>query len=162
MNEEKKKVETKFFKQNYEIIKKYSKESKINYKDYSQEILTNIFNNFKEKKLFYLFYSNIRQIEFLLFTNKGHSSDVFKAIQNGEIERVKYFIESCFYSFDEVDEQGKTVLSYCLESNNKEIQNYLFSKQTKIDFQPIKEKPTDYESDIFKACEEGKLTSVQW
>ena len=29
-------------------------------------------------------------------------------------------------------------------------------------FESITEKPTDYEPDIFKACKEGKLTSVQW
>ena len=30
------------------------------------------------------------------------------------------------------------------------------------EFPPITEKPEDYESDIFKACKEGKLASVQW
>ena len=37
-----------------------------------------------------------------------------------------------------------------------------FQSQTKVDFQPITEKPKDFESDIFIACKEGKLTSVQW
>ena len=165
----KKKVETNFHKQNYELIKKYSKESTINYKNFSQEILTSIFNKItnihKGNEFFILLFSNIRQIEFIIFTNEGHSTvstDIFKAIQNNETESVKFFIENCFYSIHDVDEKGKSILSYCLESNHNEIYNYLFSKQTTNDFLPIQEKPKDYEPNIFKACEEGKLTSVQW
>ena len=56
---------------------------------------------------------------------------------------------------------------YELKQKDKEIEKLKqqmkeFQSQTKLDFQPITEKPEDFESDIFKACKEGKLTSVQW
>ena len=56
---------------------------------------------------------------------------------------------------------------YELRQKDKEIEKLKkqikeFHSQTQIDFQPIAEKPKDFESDIFKACKEGKLTSVQW
>ena len=35
-------------------------------------------------------------------------------------------------------------------------------QQSKSNFEQIEEKPKDYEPNIFKACKEGKLTSVQW
>ena len=47
------------------------------------------------------------------------------------------------------------------KSKNLKKKNNLEEKST-ITFLPIIEKPTDYEPDIFKACKEGKLTSVQW
>ena len=78
------------------------------------------------------------------------------------MESVKYLIENCFYSIKDVNTKGKSVLSYCLEFYNQEIYNYLFSKQTNINFPLITEKPTDYEPDVFQACKEGKVTSVQW
>ena len=48
-----------------------------------------------------------------------------------------------------------------LKQQNKELQSKQNSKSTS-NFVPILEKPKDLESDIFKACREGKLTSVQW
>ena len=36
-----------------------------------------------------------------------------------------------------------------------------FQSKTQIDFQPMTEKPKDFEPDIFKACEDEKHTSVE-
>ena len=38
----------------------------------------------------------------------------------------------------------------------------LLEHQTTMYFSPINEKPEDFEQDMFKACKEGKLSSVQW
>ena len=166
MNEEKT-GETNFIKQTYEIIKKYSKHlTTTNTKLFSQEILTTIFNNFNLKssqnEFFISIYSFIIHYEILNLTNKGYSSNIFKAIQNNDLESVKYLIENCLYSIYDINEEGKSVLSYCFESHNKNIYDYLLSKVRETDFIPIKEKPKDFEPDIFKACKEGKLKSVQW
>ena len=56
---------------------------------------------------------------------------------------------------------------YELHQKDKEIEKLKqqikeIHSQTTIYFEPISEKPADFESDIFKACRYGKLTSVQW
>ena len=56
---------------------------------------------------------------------------------------------------------------YGLKQKDKEIEILLqqikeIKSHEKLDFQPISIKPEDFESDIFKACKEGKLLSVQW
>ena len=60
---------------------------------------------------------------------------------------------------------------YELQQKGQEIEKLKQQKQkefnkraspTKIEFQPISEKPKDFEPDIFKACKSGKFTSVQW
>ena len=47
-----------------------------------------------------------------------------------------------------------------LKQQNMELQ--LNQSSGKPIFYPITEKPKDFEPNIFKACKEGKLTSVQW
>ena len=159
-------IEIDYLKQNYELIKKYSKPSKIIYKDFSQEIIKNNFENLNQneflEKIFFLVFSIYRQIELLIFSNKGHEVNIFKAIINDDIESVKFLIENNFYSISDVNDEGKSVLSYGLECHNENIYNYLLSKQTIIEFQPITEKPKDFDSNLFRACKKGKLTSVQW
>ena len=49
---------------------------------------------------------------------------------------------------------------YELQQKNQEIEK--LKQKIYKGFSPITEKPNDYEPDIFKACKEGKLTSVQW
>ena len=54
---------------------------------------------------------------------------------------------------------------YEIKQKDQEIQKLklqIKNSETKIYFQPISEKPKDFESNIFKASKEGKLTSVQW
>ena len=50
------------------------------------------------------------------------------------------------------------------ENKNKraEIKEITLRKEIKTFFSPVTEKPSDFESDICKAAEEGKLTSVQF
>ena len=71
-----------------------------------------------------------------------------------------------------INEQNKEVdfdISYEMEQKNKEInalkeelrtikQDYKITRK----FPQIVEKPKDFESDLFEACEKGKLDSVQW
>ena len=49
-----------------------------------------------------------------------------------------------------------------LQQKEKEIERLKQIIKELIKYQPIKEKPKDFEQDIFKACEQGKLTSIQW
>ena len=52
-----------------------------------------------------------------------------------------------------------------LKQKDKEIEKLkqqINELHSQMNFQPIAEKPEDFESDIFKACKEGKLTSVRW
>ena len=49
---------------------------------------------------------------------------------------------------------------YELLEKDKEIKEY--QEQININFLPITEKPSNFESNIFRACRDGKLTSVQW
>ena len=146
-----------FLNQIYKIINDYSKQSAINYKDYLGEISENIIlENFQTKNLkrnSFLIYSIIHQIEFIVYSNKG---------QNNQFENIKYLIENCFYSINDVNENQKSVISYCFELHNKEIYNYLLSKQKKFGFLQRINKPDDFEPNIFNACIEGKITSVQW
>ena len=152
-----------FPKQIYNIINNYSKQTIIKYNNFSNEIIKNIFKeNRFQNEIQFLIYSLIHQIEFIIFSNKGHETNIFKAIQNNELEDVIYLIENCFCSIDDRNEEGKSVLSYSFDSNNQIIYNYLLSKKDSIEFLPIKEKPNDYEPDIFKASKNGQLTSIQW
>ena len=166
MDEEKE--EEKFLKQNYKIIKKYSKQLlkiDLNNKIFSQIVYKNIFENLNENefhnKIIFLIYSFIRQIEYLILSTSNQETNIFNSIKNNEFNKVKFFIENGYYSIYDVNDQGKSVLSYCLECGNKNIYEYLLSKQTD-DFKPIKHKPKDFEPNIFKACQKGKFTSVQW
>ena len=136
MNEEREElVQINFLNQIYKIILNHSKQSTTNYNDFIQEIFKNILENINQneflKKIGFLIYSMIRQIEFLIFTNSGHETKIFKAIENNDIESVKFLIENCFYSIYDENEEGKSVFSYSLERDDKSIYNYLLSKQQK-------------------------------
>ena len=49
-----------------------------------------------------------------------------------------------------------------LKSNQQTIKDKLDYNKNLIKFPQLLEKPNDFESDIFKACKEGKLSSIQW
>ena len=106
-------------------------------------------------------------------------------LQNLNIKKISFSYEEIF-SFLELitncpvltnfcnlyKEQNKSVdfdYSYEIQEKEKEISKLKEqiirmreSNNYSIEFPPIEEKPDDYEPDVFKACEKGKLSSVQW
>ena len=141
------------------IIKKYAKYLPKNSKKYSKKIIKLIFENSIKDNFFSLFYSIFRELYLIIYKSQDHEIDIRKAIQKKQLESVKFLIENNFYSFN--DEEVNSLANYSFECQSYDIYNY-FMKYFQKEFLPIKEKPKDYEKDIFKACEEGKLTSVQW
>ena len=77
-------------------------------------------------------------------------------------------ILQCLYTLYKENQQlPQKDYDYELNQKDREIEKQRqkikeLESKTKIDFQHITEKPKDFESDIFKACKEGKLASVQW
>ena len=69
---------------------------------------------------------------------------------------------------NEIDQNMNKTLQYfqeeieTLKTNQQLIKEQINDNRNLIKFPHLLEKPKDYESDIFKACEEGKLSSVQW
>ena len=75
------------------------------------------------------------------------------------------------YHFDKLYKEKRklpeTDYEYELKQKDKEIEKLNqqikdLKSKAKITFQPVLTKPKDFEPDIFIACIEGKLTSVQW
>ena len=159
---------TRFLKKYYESIKRYSQKTTKKHTHFSQKIFQNIFKYLNNEKgnlniINSFNYSIIHQNQLLIFSNQGHQTNIFKAIRKNDFQSVQFLIENDFYSVYDVNKSGKSLLNYCLENEKEKIYNYLLSKQTPLNyFEKIENKPKDFESDIFKACETGKLTSVQW
>ena len=163
--EEKEEESTVFLKKYYKFIKKHSQQTATKYTIFSQKTFNKVFNDIKNDKhiINFLMYSLIYQNQLLIFSNKGHQTNIFKAIQQNDIACVKFLIENDFHSVYEVNKLGTSLITYCLECGREYLYNYLLSNQTPFNyFEPIKDKPKDFESDIFMACGGGKLTSVQW
>ena len=89
--------------------------------------------------------------------------NIYEAIQNGNLKHVKYFIEVLETNPNLVDEKNHNLVYYSLLHGKENIANYFISiGLKKPEFPPIIYEPDDYEHDIFVACENGKLTSVQF
>ena len=146
----------------YNLIKKNSKNSKNSYNKYYKAKFQNFFRKSKFQEIIFLFLSVYRQNQLIIFENKDHKTNIFDAIKNNDIESVQFLLENDFYSINDVNKEGISIISYCLEYGDKNIYNYLISKNPTIEFSPLKEKPKNYEPNIFKACKEGNLGSVQW
>ena len=125
------------------------------------EILQNIIKNtinahYKEKEtLLILHYVDISQI----FLSYERILYIFGLFTNCPI--LQHFINLN----EEKQQLPEKDYEYELKQKEQEIEKLkqqIKESQTKIDFQPISGKPNDFETNIFKACKEGKLTSVQW
>ena len=144
----------------YEVIKYHTKAKDITlFEDKVTSFLDNNRNIQKRTQL--LIYMTFRQIKYNIFKVHGNDSDILKAIQRNKLENVHFLIENSFYNINDSNEL-MNLFSFCAKCNNKEVYDYLLSLHPHFQFSPIQEKPKDYEPDIFKACKEGKFSSVQW
>ncbi|KAH0789970.1 ankyrin repeat protein [Histomonas meleagridis] len=86
--------------------------------------------------------------------------DIFKAIEKDDLNSVKYLIEKAKFDTSTINSDGKDLLTLAYSSPNV---NQYFQKMFNSDaFEPVLERPRDFENDIFKAIEKGKITSVQY
>ena len=126
--------------------------------DILQNIIKNIINKHFEEKETILILQNLN-----LTTNSFSYEEIFSILEL--ITNCPILVNFC----NLYKEQNKEVdidYEYELQQKENEIEKlkkeiYL-EKQFENEFLPITEKPIDFEPDIFKACREGKLTSVQW
>ena len=130
-----------------------------------QNIIKNIINkHFEEKETILILQNlNIKTISFLSF------EEIFSLLEL--ITNCPILVNFCNLHKERNQLPDKD-FEYELQQKEKEIEKLRhqihdnLSSQPKEEkskkFPPITEKPIDFESDIFKACKEGKLTSVQW
>ena len=89
--------------------------------------------------------------------------DIKKAIQKGSNRSVQFLLDNKFVFIDVNNGEDEEYLKMAVRGHHTEIFTYLYSLGCRIhDFQVVNSKPIDYEGEIFKACQEGKLTSIQW
>ena len=85
-----------------------------------------------------------------------------------EIEQKESEIQKIQKQMDEINVLKTTKAQQTIDTNQQstnDISGLNHFSPAKIDlstFSPIREKPEDFEPNIFKACIQGKLTSVQW
>ena len=108
------------------------------------------------------FYAIYQQYRYDIFKYQGNETNIFKAVEKNQFRSVKFLIESKIKNVNEIDENGRSLFTYCDEKTDPKIFNYLYTMKPLIKFPPVMKKPDDFEEDIFKACEKGKLSSVQW
>ena len=125
-----------------------------------QNIIKNIIKAHSEEKETILILQNLNLATFSFFSYE-------------EIFSVLELITNCpiLVNFCNLCKQKQISLKYYeieLQRMEKEIKKLTIGDDSNLPDEHKEEeeskieKPTDYESDIFKACKEGKLTSVQW
>ena len=153
---------------NLPLINIFSIISKVNFNEIEekdkmieiiQNIIKNLINKHFEEKETILILQNLN-----LTTNFSFSFEEYFSILE-LITNCPILVNFCHL----YKEKNKEVdIDYDYEIKRKEVEieklkNELNKNQLNLNtFSPITEKPVDYESDIFKACKEGKLSSVQW
>ena len=125
----------------YEKIKLFSKSDDfIGFKNQTKEYLkkTNIFQKEIQKLIFF----NLRQILLNVYKcNLNIETNIFRAVENNNIKSVQFLIENNFFSFDEKNENGDSLLTYSIECQSKEVYQYLHSFYPDFKFPPILTKP---------------------
>ena len=124
--------------------------------DVLQNIIENTIHLHNEEKEKLLILQNIDVTKIHLSYEKSHS--IFESFQDSPL----------FHRFHNLyaDKQQLPEIDFEYEQNEKnnkiETLKQTIKELKTIYFPPISEKPTNYISDIFRACRKGNLPSVQW
>ena len=135
-------------KVDFNLIEEYDKNIEI-----IRNIIKNIMNtHFEEKETILILQNlNLRTISF---------EDIFSLLEL--ITNCPILVDFCNL-YKERDKEVNFDYEYELQLKNQGIEKLKQEIKTLYQlFIPDTEKPKDYEPDIFKACKEGKLTSVQY
>ena len=97
-----------------------------------------------------------------IFKCNGFEQNITKAIENGQLESVKFLIENNFVDANAIINDNESLLFYSLKMGKYDIYDYLLSRNAHMNFVPISQKPFDFDDNLFSACMKGKLSSVQW
>ena len=119
-----------------------------------QNIIKNIINKHFDEKETLLILQNLNFTKTLSFSTYEEIFSLLEIIRNCPI-----LVHFC-QLYQERNKEVDIDYEYELQQKDNEIEK--LKQQIPKEFPPITEKPTDYEPDIFKACKEGKLTSIQW
>ena len=98
----------------------------------------------------------------IVFYDNGNETNIFKAIEKGDLNCVKFLIDNHFVDINEKNEEGLSPLYMALKCKQYDIHDYLLYQNPEFYFAPVIEKPVDFEPDLYKACNNGKLSSVQY
>ena len=124
--------------------------------DVLQNIIENTIHSHDEEKEKLLILQDIDVTKIPLSYEKSHF--IFESFQDSPLFQRFHYLHAEKQQLPEIDfeyeQNEKNMKIEALKQTIKELK--------KIDFPPISEKPTDYISDIFLACEKGNLPSVQW
>ena len=137
-----------------------------------QNIIKNLINSHFEEKEAILILQNLN-IKTTSFSSHEEIFSILELITNCPI------LDNYCNLYKEQNKEVDIDYEYELQQKDKEIEelkqntNYqmlsfepkagILTKEEILNkFPPITEKPVDYEPDIFIACEQGKLSSVQW
>ena len=146
----------------YNEIKLFSRSN--DEKTLDKQLLTNIkkIKEHFEPKIFTSIFLALRQILINNTKIQNIETNIFKVITKNDIESAHYLVENKLLDINQKNEEGKSILSYCIECQNNRLFEYFNQFYHNFEFPPISEKPKDYVNDIFQAVTKGKLTSVQW
>ena len=122
-----------------------------------QNIIKNIINKHFEEKETILILQNLN-LKTFSFSSYEEIFSILELITNCPI-----LVNFC-YLYKELNLLPDKDYEFELQQKEIEIEKLKqkINEEISNKFPPITEKPKDYEPDIFKACKEGKLTSVQW
>ena len=121
-----------------------------------QNIIKNLINKHFEEKETILILQNLN-IKTISFSSYEVILSILELIKNCPI-----LVNLCNL-YKERNKEVDIDYEYELQQKEQEIHQLQHEiKELNIKFVPITEKPNDYEPNIFKACKEDKLSSVQW
>ena len=121
---------------------------------------------------------NFRAAIFGFINGINNCDTIYKAAKNGHLEIIEYLHEACHVNVETKDNNGYTLIDHAAYYGHLEVVKYLYETcNVEVTYKTVivvqsdeimsyfrslfREKPFDFESDIFKASENGKLTSIK-
>ena len=149
------------------FVKNFEKENEDFFSPKSQKDLIhtiktfyNVHNSLQHQ--FYQMHKTCRELDLIQNKIMGKEINIFKAIQNHDIECVKYLVENNYYDLNHRNEDNICIPTYCLMCGSKDIYDYILSQNPIMEFREIETKPFTNNTFIFNACKDGMLEWVQW